>query len=199
MILDLLRGIGLLRHRDLVRRLGDMLSLEREIEKIREQNPGAHVSSDARFLGWPEGVLSLGEGSRIEFGTIIALGDRFNGFGALSVGKGTWIGPYNNLRISGGTSVDIGEGCLISQFCSIVSSNHSLTRSQRMIDMPPSSERQNVTIGSDVWLGASAVVLPGVNIGNGAVIAAGSIVTRSIPAFEIWAGNPGRKTGERPL
>jgi len=50
----------------------------------------------------------------------------------------------------------------------------------------------HVTIGHDVWIGHGAIVLPGRNIGNGAVIAAGAIVTKDVPAYAIVAGNPAR-------
>jgi acetyltransferase-like isoleucine patch superfamily enzyme len=180
-----------------VRRLFEMWWAERELEAIRRSNPGARVSSEAKFVGWPHGMLSLAPRSHIEFGTIVAFGDEHNGFGALSVGAGTWIGPYNNLRLSGDTSIRIGEGCLIAQFCTLVSSNHSLSRAQRIIDAPPSADRRGVTVGNDVWIGAGATILPGTTIGDGAVIGAGSIVTKSVAAYEIWAGNPAAKVGER--
>lgn len=50
----------------------------------------------------------------------------------------------------------------------------------------------HVTIGHDVWIGHGAIVLPGRHIGTGAVIAAGAIVTRDVPAYTIVAGNPAR-------
>lgn len=54
-------------------------------------------------------------------------------------------------------------------------------------------ERTKLTIGSDVWIGANAIILPSCkNIGNGAVIAAGSIITKDIPSYEIWGGNPAK-------
>ena len=49
-----------------------------------------------------------------------------------------------------------------------------------------------VTIGDDVWLGGSSVILPGVTIGDGAVIGAGCVVTRDIPPMVVAAGNPSR-------
>lgn len=50
----------------------------------------------------------------------------------------------------------------------------------------------NITIGNDVWIGASSIVLSGVTIGNGAIIGAGSIVTKDVPSYAIVAGNPAK-------
>lgn len=196
-LLTWLRGLRALRHPELVRRLGDMLRAEREMEEIRRRNPGAHLSSDAIVEGWREGTLRLAPGSQVERGAMLSLGDRHNGFGALTVGERTWIGPYNNIRLAGGTSVRIGAGCLISQFCTIVAANHEIARNVRIAEAPSAKEPRDVTLGDDVWLGAGAIVLPGVTVGDGAVVGAGSVVTRAVAAYEIWAGNPARKIGER--
>ena len=58
--------------------------------------------------------------------------------------------------------------------------------------------RTSVDIGHDVWIGAGALLLPGcTQIGNGAVIGAGSVVTKDVGAYEIWVGNPAKKVKER--
>jgi acetyltransferase-like isoleucine patch superfamily enzyme len=198
MLRTFFRGIRMLRHPDLVRRLGDLWSAEREIEEIRKFNPGARVSSDAIFYGWREGTLRLARGAAVERGSMLALGDARNGYGTLQVGEGSWIGPYNNLRLAGGTAIRIGRGCLVAQFCTIVAANHSLSRSVKVAEAPCTLEPRDVVIGDDVWIAAGAIVLPGVTIGDGAVIGAGSVVTSSVLPYEIWAGNPARKIGERP-
>lgn len=56
---------------------------------------------------------------------------------------------------------------------------------------------KEVVIGDDVWIGASAFVMPGVNIGKGSIISAGTILSKSVPPFSIVAGNPGRVVGWR--
>lgn len=56
-------------------------------------------------------------------------------------------------------------------------------------DLPPPTK---IIIGHDVWIGKSAIVLPGVTIGNGAVVGAGSVVTKDVPPYAIVAGNPAR-------
>ena len=50
----------------------------------------------------------------------------------------------------------------------------------------------------DVWIGANVVVMPGIHIGDGAIIGADSVVTKSIGAYEIWGGVPAKKLGIRP-
>ena len=54
-----------------------------------------------------------------------------------------------------------------------------------------------VVIGDRAWIGPGAVILHSVHIGEGAIVAAGAVVTKSVPPYEIWAGVPARKIGER--
>ena len=54
-----------------------------------------------------------------------------------------------------------------------------------------------VVIGSRVWIGYRAIILPGIRIGDGAVVGAGAVVTKDVPAFTIVAGNPARPIGQR--
>lgn len=54
-----------------------------------------------------------------------------------------------------------------------------------------------IRIGRDVFIGVNAIIIGVRNIGNGAIIGAGSVLTHDVPAYEIWAGNPCRKIGER--
>lgn len=51
---------------------------------------------------------------------------------------------------------------------------------------------KRTVIGSDVWIGENAIICAGISIGDGAVVGTGSVVTKNIPPFEIWAGNPAR-------
>ena len=192
-----LRGLRILRHPELVRRLGELRANEAELDELRRRNPGARISSDAIIDSWREGTLRLAAGSQIESGTILNLGDAHNGYGTLIVGERTWIGQYNNLRLAGQTTIRIGAGCLISQFCTLVAANHTIARDVKIAEAPSDPNRRDVTIGDDVWLGAGTIVLPGVTIGDGAVIGAGSVVTHHAGAYEIWAGNPAKKIGAR--
>ncbi|MCU1347329.1 MAG: Chloramphenicol acetyltransferase [Acidobacteria bacterium] len=196
-IMTLLRGLRLLRHPSLVRRLGELWRAEETVDELRRRNPGARISSEAVFEGWESATIALAEGVQVERGSLFALGEPHNGFGSLIVGERTWIGPNNNFRFGGGVTIRIGSDCLVSQFCTLVGANHSIERDASIRNAPLATDRTGITLGNGVWLGAGTIVLPGVTIGDGAVIGAGSVVTRDVAPFEIHAGNPARKIGER--
>jgi len=191
------RGVRLLRHPSLVRRLGDLWRAEEVIEELRRRNPDARISSDAIFEGWEQGTIALAAGVHIERGCFFALGEPHNGYGSLVVGERTFISQNNNFRFGNGATIRIGADCLIAQFCTLVSVNHSTARDVTIAEAALDAHRIGITIGDGVWLGAGVIVLPGVTIADGAVIGAGAVVTRDIASFEIHGGNPARKIGER--
>jgi acetyltransferase-like isoleucine patch superfamily enzyme len=192
MLLDLLRGLWLLRSPLLRRRLGELRAHEERLEALR-MKWSARIDSDVVLHG-TDG-LTLGRNCLIARGTILATGDPLNGFGTLAIGANTYVGEYNNLRASAGGDVVIGDDCLISQFCTLVGANHDTSRNLTMSQVPAIG--QGVRVGNGVWLGAGAALLPGVTVGDGAVIGANAVVTKPVPPFEIWGGNPARKIGER--
>lgn len=98
-----------------------------------------------------------------------------------------WASPKAHIRI--GQYTGLGPGTLV------FSSNHQFAAGIPFVQQPW-TERP-VTIGRDVWIGAGCVILPGVEIGDGAIVAAGSIVSRSVPANTIVAGVPARPIGVR--
>lgn len=195
-IMSMLRGVALLRFPEVVKDLGERRLRYRVIEEIRRNFPAASFNENVHLIGYSSSRLYLGEGSSICLGTILAFGDDKNGYGSIAVGAGTWIGEYNNLRAGGGDIV-IGSGCLISQFCSIVASSHGVSKGQKIVDQDPPEAKRGVVVGDDVWLGAGTTLTPGVSIGRGAVVGAGAVVTKRISEYEIWAGVPARKIGDR--
>ncbi|WP_457934128.1 acyltransferase [Pseudoalteromonas sp. SCSIO 43210] len=111
----------------------------------------------------------------------------------VSVGEKTYIG--RGVNIYGGGGVDIGNNVLIAMDCCIISRNHIIKKNQLVNEQ--GYEYKNITISDDVWLGAKVILLAGVHIGEGAVIAAGSVVTKSVPAYSIYAGVPAKRIGQR--
>jgi len=192
----LVKSLRLLGNSDALSGLAQLQRDTFEINQLRRAFPESIIDSDVLVQGWPKGELSI-PAVRIERGSILCVGDDINGYGSISIGYATWIGPYNNIRTSKNARIDIGSRCLISQFCSVIGANHGMARGQYVQDQPVSEHRCGVTIGDDVWLGAGSSILPGVTLATGAVIGANSVVTRSVGAYEIWGGVPAVQLGER--
>lgn len=104
------------------------------------------------------------------------------------VGDFTFIGRGTTVDVL--ESVTIGSHTVIAPDCFITDHNHGITADRR-IDQQQCPTAA-VVIGDDVWLGTKAVVLAGVRIGSGAVIAAGSVVTRDVAPMTVVAGVPAR-------
>lgn len=121
---------------------------------------------------------------------------------------GVWITPGRNLvlgddvdlatgvLITTGGGVDIGPRTLIGYRAQILSANHVVPEGRRRI-FDSGHTTEPVVIGADAWIGAAAIVLPGVRIGEGAVVAAGSVVTKDVEPFMIVAGVPARPVRHR--
>lgn len=107
------------------------------------------------------------------------------------IGAGTWIGAFTVIDGSGGLS--IGDGCDISSGVHIYS--HSSARRCVSGREFPQVERQAVSIGDRVFVGANAVINMGVSIGDEAVVGAGAVVTKDVPPRTIVAGVPARVIG----
>ncbi|MBA4721681.1 MAG: acyltransferase [Alcanivorax sp.] len=90
----------------------------------------------------------------------------------------------------------IGDRTLVGYNTMILSSNHRVPPLPEKI-FYAGHEKRKVTIGRDVWIGAACIILPGVKIGDGAVIAAGSVVTKDVPAAAVCAGVPAKVIKER--
>lgn len=113
------------------------------------------------------------------------------------IGLRSSAGFYSVLR-----SAIIGKYCSISWFTTVGAVNHHfdtvtthafpVRRRFGLTDTEGSMPEKLTRVGNDVWIGCNVVVLPGVTIGNGAVVAAGSIVTKDVPPYAIVAGTPAK-------
>jgi len=129
---------------------------------------------------------------------------------------GKWVTFYPGIRISTGKNlrignevdlawgviittkggVEIGDRTLIGYRTQILSSNHIIPANRKRI-FEEGHVLKRITIGKDVWIGANCVITAGVNIGEGAVVAAGSVVTKNVEPFTIVGGVPARMIKER--
>ncbi len=89
----------------------------------------------------------------------------------------------------------IGKDVIIGPKTVFWGRDHGLARNELIRKQPHNKEP--ITIGNDVWIGANVTILKGVNIGTGAVIGAGSVVTRDIPEYSVAAGNPAKVIKKR--
>jgi maltose O-acetyltransferase len=115
----------------------------------------------------------------------------------ISIGNNTNIN--HNSELYGGGEIVIGSGTMLSYYVTILSDSRSFKGSKSLKDISrlKERERKKTIIGDDVWIGAHAIVLPGVHVGDHAIVASGSVVTKSVEPWSIVAGNPAKVIGNR--
>lgn len=107
---------------------------------------------------------------------------------ARSIRLGDRSGIGVNARLHG--SVTIGNDVMMGPEVVILSRNHEIGSVDVPMIQQGFAEERPVVVGNDVWIGTRAIILPGVEIGEGAVVAAGAVVTKDVPPRTIVAGNP---------
>lgn len=147
-----------------------------------KKGKGAKIRRKTRIDVFPYNRFYLGSKSTIEdFCTIN------NGVGEIQIGNNTRIG-IGSVLIG---PVSIGDDVRLAQNVVVSGLNHNY----QDITIPISEQgvtTEQVYIGDETWIGANAVILPGVFIGKHCVVAAGSIVNKNIPSNSVVAGNPAR-------
>jgi acetyltransferase-like isoleucine patch superfamily enzyme len=139
-----------------------------------------------------EGFVDVGNGINVILGDQVHIGKnvclKAFGSGHLKIGSNTYIGNSNIILAH--ESVEIGNDCLIAPGSYIIDVNHGIEPNILIREQPLVSKA--VRIGNDVWVGTGCSVLPGVTIGDGAVVGAHSVVTKDIPAGAIAVGAPAK-------
>lgn len=109
-------------------------------------------------------------------------------FGDVRIGRNVWVSfsVSSGCYIQGGNGVIIGDDTMFAPGVKIVSANHDVSDYSKWVPSAP------IRIGRRCWLGANAVVLPGVTLGDGVVVGAGAVVTRSFEDRAVVAGVPAR-------
>lgn len=116
-------------------------------------------------------------------------GTRFNKGYNYELGHNVQFGPNCILD----TAANIGNNVLLAgSVCFIGKNDHTFNIPCKTIWSSPRGKNDPIIIGNDVWIGHGAIVMAGVNIGDGAIIAAGSIVTKDVPPCAIVGGNPAK-------
>jgi len=151
-----------------------LLKLERSV-KI---SGWKYFFASLNIIRLEKGRLSLSPGSWFENGVLLHCID-----GHLSIGEKTFVNKGSVIACM--DSITIGNDVLIADHVSIYDHDHGLVNRSEYTTKP-------VVIADKVWLGSHSVVLKGVCIGKGSIVAAGSVVTKNIPSYEIWGGIPAK-------
>jgi len=155
---------------------------------------GEHVFVGERvviYQAYQGGPVEFGEGVHLHRDSIVETGQG----GGVFIGAHTHIQPRCQFSAYKG-SIRIGHGVQIAPGCSFYPYDHGVD-SNDLISKQPIRSRGDIVIGDDAWLGVGVCVLDGVRIGKGAVIGAGSVVTREIPDYSIAVGAPARVVKSR--
>ncbi len=147
------------------------------------------------FFVWDENIDATRRLGNMGKGTIVRETAILKWPENIYIGDDSHVNHYCCLWASRNSTITIGNNGLMGPGVKIMSSNHGIQKNE-VIRVQTYTEK-SVEIGNDVWLGANSVVVAGVKIGDGAVIAAGSVVTRNIPPYSIAGGIPAKVIKER--
>lgn len=105
----------------------------------------------------------------------------------ISIGSNVSIGEYSHFW-AGEVGLDIGNNVMIAAHCCVTTLGHDVMAANMRANLVAAK----IIIEDDVWLGYNVTILPGVKIGRGSVIGAGSVVTKNVPPLSIAVGNPAK-------
>ncbi len=144
-----------------------------------------------------EKCITIGDSTHIGNGCVLTAWEHTADGGThtpeIRIGSNCSIGEYNNITST--NRIIIGDNLLTGRWVTITDNNHGDTN-PKTLQLPPLSRpvtsKGPVVIGKNVWIGDKATILPGVTIGDGAVIGANSVVTRDVEAYAVVAGIPAK-------
>jgi galactoside O-acetyltransferase len=116
--------------------------------------------------------------------------------GGITIGRNTSFNHNVMLNADFGGQILIDEDCLIGPGVVFRTANHNYHDRNTLIRLQGHSSA-DIIVEKDVWIGANAVILPGVTIGRGSVVGAGAVVTRNVESYSVVAGVPAKKIKER--
>jgi len=175
-------------HDRLVQFLEDGLNLDELL------NPPVQLLEPLMIIG-DKSKLTIGPGSRIDSFTKIEIGT------STHIGRGVHIASFAHLGIGGG-HVEIGDYAAVASGGKLISGSNQVDAASMSAVAPEHLQRRAksfVRLNNFAVVLTNAVVLPGVTLGFGAVLAAGAVATKDIPAWEIWGGVPAKFIAKRVI
>ena len=177
--------------------MGRELSPSEALPKIKNRFYNYWLDFELMLLRWVghipfhtvRNLFYMLAGIQIGPKTVIHMGARFFQPRNIKIGEGTIVGDH--IFLDGRAQLTIGRHVDIASEVMIYNSEHDLEKDDfGSLEAP-------VEIGDYVFIGPRAIILPGVKIGKGAIVAAGAVVTKSVQDYEIVGGVPARNIGER--
>lgn len=169
---------------------------------VGSNNDLAGLNIDIRGEKVNKTYFSIGDNNVIKGTFVFETSD-----GLIKIGNNTFIGGGTFISVEG---IEIGNDVMFSWGCTVIDNNaHSLSWKQRFDDVKDwkrglnenkigayknwiSVKRGKIIIKDKVWIGFNCIILKGVTIGEGAIVAAGSVVTKDVPSWTIVGGNPAK-------
>jgi len=177
----------------LILRMDGMAAIENGVRLCYADNirlgRNAYLDQGVYIHACPDGV-TIGAGTLVMQGAILHVYN-FRGLphAGIRIGQHSLVGEYTVIRGQGGVS--IGDRVYTSPHCQIIAVNHVFDDPYRPF-VAQGITAQGIVIEDDVWLGSAAVILDGVRVGRGAVVAAGAVVTQDVPAHTLVGGVPAK-------
>jgi acetyltransferase-like isoleucine patch superfamily enzyme len=171
----ILRRLRLLKYRILgVRLLGDV-----HLRKIRI--PRHHAD------------IEIAAGTALDDEVVLIVSGEPSGQPKIRIGRNGYFNRFSIIDAS--KAIEFGDNVMVGPYCYITDHDHGFKAGEAVSAQPLVEE--TTRIGHDAWLGARVTVLKGVTIGDGAIIGAGSVVTKDIPANSIAVGSPAKVVADR--
>ena len=151
-------------------------------QEAMSANPGMMIAESC-FIS----ELAAVQNERLELGPNSYIAAYAYLSGSLRTGRNCTVNAFAVVR----GDITLGDAVRIGAHTSILAFNHTMTDPDTEVFRQPISSR-GIVIGNDVWVGSHVVILDGVTVGDKAVIAAGAVVTKDVPAGAVVGGNPAR-------
>jgi len=169
------------------------------LELLKKRLPDPNVSKYESKLIHAMYLLSadLGQRNGMKIGKNASIEPTavFIGHHNIEIGDNVVIGSYCNIRAVE-KKIIIGNNIMLGQFVSIIGANHVCNDKNILINAQ-GVESKKIIIYDDVWIGSHSLILPGVTIGQGGVIAGGAMVTDDVEPYHIVGGVPAKVIGKR--
>ena len=161
---------------------------------FKEFGSGSSFAPNVYFKG--KEYISIGFNTKIDSFSAITAWANYRGqcfHPELKLGSHCYIGAYNHFTAV--NSITIGDGVLTGKWVTITDNSHGQLVADQLMTSPayrPLYSKGEVVIGNNVWICDKATITAGVTIGDGCIIAANAVVTKSVPPYSLVAGNPAK-------